>query len=148
MRTPAQFMGHPLHPMLIAFPIALWTTSLICDFVFRVRNDVLWDTLAFYSLAGGVIGAIAAAVPGLVDFFSIPSGTLAKKKAVAHMFSNVIALGLFAMSLRLRTQLSPGALVPFILSILGFLSTAVGGWLGSSLIYKHHVAVHETGITL
>jgi uncharacterized membrane protein len=72
MSSPAGIAHHPIHPMLVAFPIGLWVFSFICDlgYLFGGHNDV-WASVAFYSLMGGIIGAVAAAVPGRIDFGSM-----------------------------------------------------------------------------
>ena len=75
MRTPANIAKHPIHPMLVPIPIGLWVFSLICDlvFVFGGGSDN-WAVVAYYTMVGGVIGALVAAVPGFVDMLSLPPG--------------------------------------------------------------------------
>src|SRR5687768_6820285 len=72
MRTPAQIAGHPIHPMLVTIPIGLWIFSLVCDFV-ALRSDApgSWEIASFYALVGGILGALAAAIPGLIDLMSL-----------------------------------------------------------------------------
>ena len=68
MRTPASISKHPIHPMLIVFPIGLWIFSLVCDLIhLGGASGDAWLTVAFYSMVGGVIGALCAAVPGFID---------------------------------------------------------------------------------
>jgi uncharacterized membrane protein len=65
MKTPASIAGHPIHPMLVALPIGLWIFSLVCDLVFAFGGaSENWRLVAVYTLAGGIIGALLAAVPG------------------------------------------------------------------------------------
>ena len=64
MRTPARIMDHPIHPMLIPFPIGLWVFSLAADVTYRVGGDPIWLTMAYWTMLGGTIGALVAAVPG------------------------------------------------------------------------------------
>jgi uncharacterized membrane protein len=130
--------------MLIPFPIGLWVFSLITDIIYRASGNEVWASVAYYSMAGGIIGAILAAVPGFVDFFALkPSGV--KKIALWHMLLNVFALILFSINLVLRTG-APEAGAPFILSIIGVLFILVAGWLGGQMVYVHGLAVDESEV--
>ena len=72
MSTPASIARHPVHPILVTFPIGLWVFSLICDVIALFRAvDGLWNALAFYTMIGGVVGALLAAVPGFIDWRSL-----------------------------------------------------------------------------
>ncbi len=72
MRTPASIAGHPLHAMLIVFPVGLLIFSLICDLCsLGSANPATWATVALYTMVGGFIGALVAAVPGLIDLLSL-----------------------------------------------------------------------------
>src|SRR5919108_6454849 len=103
MRTTARIYGHPIHPMLIPFPIGLWVFSLVADVIYLWRGNPVWrDWIAFYSLLAGIIAAAAAAVPGLIDWLSITDRAVVKI-ANWHARLNVIALLIFAASFYLRT---------------------------------------------
>jgi uncharacterized membrane protein len=150
MKTPARIFGHPIHPMIIPFPFALWTFSLIADLIYYFGNhDYLWQNIAFYTLFGGCIGAVLAALPGAVDYFSIRDR---KASAIAgwHAVFNVVALLVFCASLYLRTdsglRVVNGSLtIPVLLSCFGVLLIAVSGWLGGELVYKYHIGVRHEG---
>src|SRR5947209_4121297 len=111
MRSKAQFKGHPLHPMLIAFPIAFLCGSLVADLVGRACDwPTVWTTGAYLNLAAIVTG-LGAAVPGLVDyFFAIPPNSSAKRRATWHMLVNVAALASFGIAWAFRdlSTLRPG----------------------------------------
>ena len=95
MKTPANILGHPIHPMIIPFPFALWTFSLIADLIYYFgSHDYLWVNVAFYTLLGGIIGAVLAAVPGIVDYFSIRDRKVLSI-AAWHARFNIIALLVF-----------------------------------------------------
>jgi uncharacterized membrane protein len=151
MKTPASIKGHPVHPMLITFPFALWTFSLIADaiyYFFDHNAASVWDDVAFYSMAAGIVGAVAAAVPGLIDYFSIKDSR-ASKIAGWHARLNVLALLIFGASLYLRTvrgsdMVGRSLTIPVLLSILGVILISISGWLGGELVYKHKVSVDET----
>jgi len=146
MASPASIAKHPLHPMLIPFPIALWFFSLIADVIYLWRGNLVWrDWIAFYTLLGGIIGAAVAAVPGLVDWLSITDGEV-KKIANWHARLNVIALLVFAASFYLRTTggaalVSGSYSIPVLLSVLGVILITISGWLGGEMVFKHGVAV-------
>jgi uncharacterized membrane protein len=147
MASKASIMGHPVHPMLLPFPLALWVFSFIADVIFLlgVGDGYLWMVVAKYTLAGGIIGGVLAAVPGLIDWLAIKSPEV-KKIANWHARLNVIALLIFAVSLYLRTKygrpMVNGSLnIPILLSGIGVLLISVSGWLGGSLAYEHGVGV-------
>lgn len=72
MPSPASIGGHPIHPMIIPFPIALWVFSLAADVIYLWRGNPIWrNYIAFYTLLGGIVGAVAAAVPGFIDWLQI-----------------------------------------------------------------------------
>jgi uncharacterized membrane protein len=148
MSTPARLAGHPIHPMLIPFPIALWVFSLIADLLYFWRGNPAWEWIAFYTLAGGILGAILAAVFGIIDYFAIKDKKVSRI-AAWHARINALALLLFAASFYLRTtggaSLVRGSqTTPLVLSVLGVLAVTVSGWLGGELVYKHGVAVRPS----
>ena len=95
--------------------------------------------MAFYTVAGGIVSALIAAVPGLIDLLSLSGRP--KVIGIWHMCFNLIAVAIFALSLWLRTTNPPGAILPFELSIVGVVLLGVSGWLGGELVYRHAVAV-------
>jgi hypothetical protein len=84
MASPASIEKHPVHPMLVAIPIGLWVFALVCDVVHATGGDAVWQTVATYCIAAGIVGALVAAVPGLIDYFSIDEAAM-KKIANLHM---------------------------------------------------------------
>lgn len=141
MSTPASVAKHPIHPMLVALPIGLWVFSLIADLIAAAGwNTAAWNAVAFYTMAGGVVGALIAAVPGLIDFFSISDAGV-RRIAIFHMAVNLTALGIFALNLYLRWGDEPAAFPPIALSLLGVALLGVGGWLGGELVYVHGMGV-------
>ena len=146
MASPASIGGHPVHPMIIPFPIALWVFSLVADVIYLWRGNPVWkDYIAFYVLLAGIIGGAVAAVPGLIDWLSLTDKAVVKL-ANWHARLNVIALLVFAGSFYLRTT-SGSALVgdshtiPLALSVLGVVLITISGWLGGEMVFKHGVAV-------
>jgi uncharacterized membrane protein len=143
MRTPASIAKHPLHPMLIVFPIGLWLFSLVCDFVALAKSGTdagaTWETVALYSMVGGLIGALAAAVPGLIDLLSLGDPDV-RKIALTHMTINLTVVALYAINIWLRVGGMESRL-PVGLSVLAVLMLGVSGWLGGEMVHVHGVAV-------
>ena len=141
--TPARIGGHPLHPMLVMFPFALWVFALVCDIVslsLAGADGAMWRRLAFYAIVGGLIGALAAAVPGLVDLLSLRAPRV-RRIGVTHMILNVLAVVLFAVNAWLRwgsDDVSRGAIA---LTAVGVALIGVSGWLGGEMVYVHGVGV-------
>ena len=150
MQTPARVFGHPIHPMLVPFPFALWTFSFIADLIYYFgSHNYVWVNVAFYTLFGGIIGAVLAAAAGLVDYLSIRDRK-ASSIAAWHARINVVALLVFGASLYLRTDnggrvVNGSMTIPVLLSLLGVLLIGVSGWLGGELVFKHHIGVQRGG---
>ena len=141
MSSPASIKGHPIHPMLVGIPIGLWTFSLVADLVYKLGlGDESWARTAYLCIGGGIVGALLAAVPGLLDLLSL-SDPRAKRIGVLHMSVNLVAVALFAISFLMRMNGVPGDTGPIILSVLGVVILGVGGWLGGELVFRHGVAV-------
>jgi uncharacterized membrane protein len=139
MRTPANIAGHPIHPMLVTLPIGLWVFSFVCDLCFAFGSGTLeWKVVALYAMGGGIVGALLAAVPGLIDLLSLPSEPW--KTALVHMTINLSIVVLYALNfwLRLETPTAPGLVW---LSALTIAMLLVSGWLGGKLVYLGGVAV-------
>ena len=140
MRTPARILDHPIHPMLIPFPIGLWTFALVADVVYRFTADPMWLTMAFWTMLGGTIGAALAAVPGLIDFLSL-TDRRAVRTGTIHLTLNLVIVALFVANLVLRATGRAATTLPFVLSVVGVGLLLVSGWFGWQLIYGHGVAV-------
>lgn len=141
MASPASIGGHPIHPMLIAFPIGLWIFSLVCDLIHVLGwGGAVWNDVAFYTMAGGIVGALLAALPGLIDLVSL-SDPKVKSIGIWHMTINLLAVALFAVNLWLRTGSAPSTKLPIALSVIGIILIGISGWLGGEMVYVHGVAV-------
>lgn len=148
MASPASIGGHPVHPMLIPFPMGLWVFSLVADLIYLWRGNPVWrNFIAFYSLLAGTIGAAVAAVPGFIDWLSLKQSEVVKI-ANWHARLNVIALLIFAASFYLRTAsggnlVSHSYTIPVTLSFLGLILITISGWLGGEMVFRHGVAVER-----
>ena len=143
MKSKATIAGHPIHPMLIPFPLALWATSFAVDVLFYFLRHPTLPVIAKFMIAAGCLGAIAAAIPGFIDWLAIKNGEV-KRVANWHARLNVAALVVFAISLFLRMS-SYSELVgrrltlPFLLSLVGVILISISGWLGGELVFHHGI---------
>ena len=141
METPATVAEHPVHPMLIPFPIALWIFSLASDLIFLFGfGGPVWKEVALYTMIGGLIGALAAAIPGYVDYRTLADPVVVRV-AQMHMVINVGLILLFGVNAGLRLINGPEAVLPVFLSVIGVAGLGVSGWLGGELVYVQGVAV-------
>jgi uncharacterized membrane protein len=144
MRTPAQIARHPIHPMLIPIPIGLWIFSFVCDLIFVFGSGVsLWFTLSFWTMIGGLIGALIAAIPGVIDMLSLAGNV--KRLALTHMALNLTVVVLYAINIGMRIDGGAIAGLPLALSVIAIGVLAVSGWIGGHMVYVHRVAVTEPG---
>lgn len=139
MPTPASIRKHPIHPMLVGIPIGLWVFAVVADLIYMGGGGPAWMDVARYCIAGGIVGALVAAVPGLVDLMSMPPGTV-RTVALTHMTVNLIAVGLFGLSFWLRMT-DPLGGWPAAISGVGLLLLGLGGWLGGELVFVHGMGV-------
>ena len=141
METRATVAEHPVHPMLIPFPIALWIFSLASDLIYLFGfGGPVWKDIALYTMVGGIIGGVAAAIPGYIDYRSL-SDPVIVRVAQMHMIINVALIILFTIDAGLRILNGTEALLPVFLSVLGVAGLGVSGWLGGELVYVQGVAV-------
>lgn len=133
---------HPLHPMLIAFPIVLLMLVPVTDIVFLVTDEIFWARASYWLLLLGVIAACIAAVPGLIDFASIGRAR-SRREGWYHMLANVGVLGLAVVNLILRIDNVATSVLPsgLIVSLVTAGLLMVGGWFGWELTFVHLVGV-------
>lgn len=144
MESKVKVAGHPVHQMLIVFPLGLLATAVIFDVIFLISEDAQWTVVAYYMIGAGIIGGLAAAATGWLDWFAIPQGTRAKGIGLWHGLGNVVMLALFLLSWLLRRdapEMPPtGAIVA---SLAGAVLAAVTGWLGGELVGRLGVGVDD-----
>jgi uncharacterized membrane protein len=145
MYSKIKIAGHPIHPMLIAFPVAFYTAALVCYIVYNSNMDVFWFKVAYVANAAGVVTALVAAVPGFLDWLFIPAGSRPKRTGLFHMISNVTALLLYGICFLQQQDKwndpNPDIGMAIVLTGAGFVITLVAGFLGWTLVQKHHVGV-------
>jgi uncharacterized membrane protein len=144
MESKAKLLGHPIHPMLIVFPLGLLATAIVFDIIYLATGNDRFTDSSFYMIGAGIIGGLLAAAFGLIDWLAIPAGTRAKTVGLWHGAGNAIVVLLFLSSwwLRYDTPASPRGLA-FVLSFLGGGLALITGWLGGELVDHLGVGVDE-----
>src|SRR5438876_8461351 len=138
-------LRHPIHPMLVHFPIGLFVLSLLLDLAslaFADAPSLVRDS--FYAMLLGVTTALIAAVPGFVDYTNIRSDHPAKRTATAHMILNLIVVALYGINLGVRSSSLADpriSLLPLVLSLVGIAPLSASGYLGGRLVYDDGIGV-------
>jgi uncharacterized membrane protein len=135
--------GHPVHPMLITFPLGLLVTAVIFDAANLLGGPSLLGEVAYWNILAGLIGGVVAGAAGLVDLVAIPNGTRAKRVAVSHALVNFGVLLLFAVILMVRMgseHRAAGAGL-FVVELLALAGAGLGAWFGGELVDRLGVGV-------
>jgi uncharacterized membrane protein len=140
----AKIGGHPIHPMLIPFPIVCFIGVLVTDIVFLSNHDAGWATASRYLLAIGLVMAALAAVAGLTDFMG-DDRIRGSSDALKHMLANVTAVVLEIVNffVRLNNNDAIGKMGVY-LSVSVVLILVYSGWKGGDLVYRHGIGVHDS----
>lgn len=142
-RKGARILGHPVHPILTDFPIALWSVSLLGDVVGVWRGQVVYRQFAFWAITVGLIIAVPTIVAGLIDYAAIPQGHPAIKGATWHMWIMLSAATAYACSLfaHINRFSSSGfaTAMGISLSAVGLVLLMVGGWFGGEMVFRHGI---------
>jgi uncharacterized membrane protein len=144
MDSKAKALGHPMHPMLVVFPLGLLTTALIFDLVYLITDNAVYAQVGYWDIAAGLIGAALAAMTGLVDFLAIPSGTRAKRIGLLHGSGNAVIAVLFLIVwlTRLGDNDHTVGAAGFVVELIAIAMASVTGWLGGELVDRLGVGVH------
>jgi uncharacterized membrane protein len=149
MESKMKALGHPIHQMLIPFPFGLLSTAVIFDIIYLIWGNPAMVTVSYWMIIAGIIGGLAAAPFGLIDWLAIPKGTRAKSVGLIHGLGNVVVLLLFLGSWWLRYA-NAAVVVPYMpstlalgLSFVGFALAGMTGWLGGELVDRLSVGVDD-----
>jgi len=143
MRSKAAIQSHPIHPMLVAFPIGLFITSLIFDLIGTYGSHPSVSAAAWYCVVAGLCFSLLAAIPGVIDLFSVvPPDSSGRKRGYKHAILNLVALAVFfAVAVYRRSPEVQANSVSLILSALGVVVLGFSGWLGGTLVYRNQIGV-------
>ena len=147
MRTKVNVGGHPVHAMLVAFPVAFYTATLVCYCVYAYNNDPFWFNVGVVANIAGAVMAGFAAIPGFIDWLFIPPDASAKRVGFFHMICNVLALVCYTivafMNCKKMDDSVPSLGLAIPLTAVGFVLTMIAGFLGWALVQKHHIGVDD-----
>jgi uncharacterized membrane protein len=146
MRSKFAIAGHPIHPMLVALPIGLFTWAVICDIVYLASDrDKLWYDMAFWAGIGGILTGLLAALPGIGDLLTMARHTDARWMTIMHGVLNVTVIAVFFIAMLLMLDdgaTSGGALgTVFVLHLIGLGLLGLSGWLGGEMVYRYHLGM-------
>jgi len=145
MKSRVRALGHPVHPMLIVFPLGLFVTAVIFDLVRLITEDTVFGQVGYWNIAAGLIGAVVAAAAGLLDWTAIPPGTRAKRVGLLHGAGNTVVLVLFLIAWLARGD-SPDHVAStglFTLEVIAIAVSGVAAWLGGELVDRLAIGVDE-----
>lgn len=143
MNSRVKLLGHPLHPMLVVYPLGLLSTAVILDLIFMSNGNRALSIASYWMITAGLIGGLLAAVVGFLEWTAVPSNSRAKTIGLWHGLGNLVITLLFAGSWWIRSGMEDNvpSTTAFILSLLGFGLALVTGWLGGELVYRLGVGV-------
>lgn len=146
MESHARALKHPLHPMLVVFPTALFPLLLVFNALHAFFGDEAFWRVGFWIAALGVLTTLAAMVPGIIDMKAIRDGTKAHRTGMVHAVigTGVLVLYVAALAVRWPAGSEPHALgLVWVVDALGLVAVSAQGWFGGELVYKHRVGVLE-----
>lgn len=142
MRSKVHIKSHPLHPILVGFPITFFISTLGFDLVSAWRDSDALAELAGYLNVLGIISAVAAAIPGLIDYIKvIPPASSAKKRGTQHGILNSLALLLFVVAWFYRNSDDPQASWQIIIELIAVVLMGISGWLGGTLVHRNQIGI-------
>jgi len=142
MRSKANIKGHPLHPILVSFPISLLTGALLLDVLSMITNEQSYARAAVYAEALGLLSALMAAVPGLIDYhYTVPPDSSAKTRAIKHGLINSGAVIIFTVTFLLRLNTNIDLAYVIAMEVIGFVLLCIAGWLGGILIIRNQIGI-------
>jgi uncharacterized membrane protein len=152
MYSKARIAGHPIHPMIVGFPIAFYTATVATLLAYVGTHEAFWYRVAMIANLAGIITALVAVIPGAIDLLALPARSRARAAGMKHAGFNLIATGLFMVTALLlyrswtHRMMVNGeylfeATIPLAMSVVAWVSMVIAGSLGWTLVQTHHVGV-------
>jgi uncharacterized membrane protein len=138
-----KILGHPIHPMLVVFPLGLFVVAIIFDILHLITGSLTLSVVSFYMITAGVIGGLLAAIFGFIDWLGLPKGSRARRLGAWHGLGNLTLTIFFALSwlLRLPAANHVPSTLAMVLSFAGAIISLFTAWLGGELVYRLGSAV-------
>ena len=154
MYSKARVGKHPIHPMLVAFPIALYTATVAALLANIATEDPFWYRAALTTNLAGIGMALLAVIPGAIDLFTLKLPASARRTGLQHAGMNILGTGLFAVCavllwhgwrdrMMVDGYFTLDATIPLAVAVLGFLATVGAGMFGWALVQTHHLGIIE-----
>lgn len=144
MRSKVNIKSHPLHPILVSFPIAFFTGTFLAHLIGWWWNKPVLSSTSYYLNLGGVVFAVLAAIIGFVDFlYTVPPKSSAKKRAAKHGITNVVVLLIFIATFLYRRTDGVNNFALFIAELAGVVLLTIAGWMGGTLVYRNRIGVDQ-----
>ena len=142
MKSRANIKSHPIHPILVTFPIAFLFGTAVLDTIAIIRGSDFFWLMGFYMEMGGIAFGLLAAIPGIIDYkYTLPEKSSAKKRGATHGLLNTTAIILFSIALYLKYDGDYSPLVILSIEIVGVAILSVSGWMGGTLVYRNQAGV-------
>ncbi|HEX4013937.1 MAG TPA: DUF2231 domain-containing protein [Candidatus Cybelea sp.] len=145
MQGKATIAGHPVHPILVTFPIGCFVAAIVADIISIWAGPVFWSPMATWLILFGVLGSLVAGLFGFIDYLTAPMSPKAKNVAAWHMTLNVALIVIFgwACAVRFHDHTAVGG---YVLTVLGILILGVAGYLGGDVAHRHLVGSSEEDV--
>jgi uncharacterized membrane protein/nitrite reductase/ring-hydroxylating ferredoxin subunit len=142
MRSKAHVKGHPIHPILVCFPLAFYIGTLVFDSIALLKDDIAFALTGQYLHVAGIVAAVCAAIPGIIDYkYTVPPESSARKRATTHALVNSSVLILFCVALYCKHIIDLSPYVVIAVEFTGVVLTGYAGWLGGTLVHKNQIGV-------
>lgn len=143
MQGKATIGGHPIHPMLIPFPIAFYVGALLTDIISHWGDPIFWPRMSVVLIGLGIIGALLAALFGFIDYTTAPMSDSAKRTATTHMILSLLVTVIFAIAFYIRLG-NATSVTGYVLTVLGVIVLMASGYLGGHLAYHFGIGVESS----
>ncbi len=138
--------------MVVGYPIALYTSALLCDVLYLALGDAFWFRVAFWAIVFGLVTHVAAAVTGFPDFLAVarggPDQKEARRAATSHLVFGLGLLVVQGLNLGVRNAgviPTTGSIgLPVAVNVIAVAVLGIQGWYGGELVYRHRVGVPVT----
>jgi uncharacterized membrane protein len=152
MYSKARIAGHPMHPMIVAFPITFYTATVATLLAYVGTMEAFWYRVAMVANLAGIVTAAIAMLPGAIDLLSLPAHSRARAVGLKHAGFNLVATALFAVTafiiyrgwthrVMVDGQYQFEATIPLAMSVVAWVSMVIAGSLGWTLVQTYHVGI-------